>query len=89
MTIATTDMVNSEIIVDAAPSTTTTTTIDTNTTDFAGDITSMAPIWLWITLAVCFVVLALTVANICYFRKKTELTRKHPEGKENLLADQF
>ena len=88
MTLNTRDTGSNGFIGEAASTTATTTVIDTNTTGTAGDFTSTAPSWLWVVLAVCFVVLALTVANVCFFRKKTELTRNVPEGKENLIADQ-
>ena len=88
MTLNSTDMGGNGIIAEAASTTITTTSIDTNTTGIAVDFASTAPSWLWIVLVVCFVVFALTVVNVCFLRKKAELIRKAPEGEENLLADQ-
>ena len=51
--------------------------------------TSTIPFWYWLTIAVCFLLLLVTVFTVFMANKKAQRAKKAPEGQENLLHEQF
>ena len=97
-TFTTPDMGSGASVVGAAPTTTdiTNTFTASTTTSFvelSGHYgqppTPDTPWWFWPLVAVCFLLLFLTLANVYVLRRRARRAKMIPEGQVNLLAEQL
>ena len=62
------------------------TTVITTTISVPASSTDI-PAWYWLTVALCFCLLGLTIASVYYGYMKARKAKNKPQGEENLLAD--